>query len=176
MADVSYALQKVVTDGTGFTAQGLGRPSAGKTGTTNDGLSAWYVGYTPQMSTAVVLFRNDKQGNPISLDGVGGLATVTGGSYPARIWTEMMKAALEGTEVIPFPKPANIGGQPSSIAEALRLADPDAVGDAFAHTVADGHPRPRRPRRRTPRHRLRLRRRRTRERRILAVVLSRQGG
>ena len=114
VADVSYALQKVVTNGTGFTAQALGRPSAGKTGTTNDGLSAWYVGYTPQLSTAVVLFRNDKQGNPISLDGVGGLATVTGGSFPARIWTAMMRGALEGTEVIPFPRPANIGGQPSS--------------------------------------------------------------
>ena len=124
MADVSYALQKVVTNGTGFTAQALGRPSAGKTGTTNEGLSAWYVGYTPQLSTAVVLFRNDKQGNPISLDGVGGLATVTGGSFPARIWTAMMRAALEGTEVIPFPKPAFIGGQPSSTPKPSVSATP----------------------------------------------------
>jgi membrane peptidoglycan carboxypeptidase len=113
VADVSYALQKVVTSGSGFAARELGRPSAGKTGTTNDGLSAWYVGYTPQLSTAVVLFRPDKDGNLRSLDGVGGLSTVTGGSFPARIWTAAMRGALEGTEVVPFPKAAFIGGQPS---------------------------------------------------------------
>ena len=114
VSDVSYALQKVVTDGTGFAARELGRPSAGKTGTTNDGLSAWYVGYTPQRSTAVVLFRLDKHGNLKSLDGVGGMSTVTGGSFPARIWTAAMKGELEGTEVVPFPRPAFVGGQPST--------------------------------------------------------------
>ena len=44
IADIDYALQKVVTNGTGFAAQALGRPSAGKTGTTNAGRSAWYTG------------------------------------------------------------------------------------------------------------------------------------
>ena len=57
IADLDYALQRVVTNGTGFAAQALGRPSAGKTGTTNAGRSAWYTGYVPQIATAVDLFR-----------------------------------------------------------------------------------------------------------------------
>ncbi len=126
VADVDYALQKVVTSGSGFEAQALGRPSAGKTGTTNDGLSAWYVGYTPQLSTAVVLFRPDKNGTLTSLDGVGGLATVTGGSYPARIWTAAMRESLVGVKVVAFPPPANIGGQPATSPKPSKSPSPSA--------------------------------------------------
>ena len=50
VSDVSFALQAVVEDGSGFAAQELGRPSAGKTGTTNDNKSSWYAGYVPQLA------------------------------------------------------------------------------------------------------------------------------
>lgn len=116
VADVDYALQKVVTDGTGFAAKALTRVSAGKTGTTNAGKSAWYDGYVPQMATAVDLFRPDAKGDLTSLDGVGGLATVTGGSFPARIWTAYMQSAMSGRTVATFPAPAFIGGSPSPLA------------------------------------------------------------
>lgn len=102
---VSFALARVVTDGTGATAQALGRPAAGKTGTTDDNKSAWFVGYTPQLATAVLMAKEDADGIPISLAGTGGLTTVTGGSYPAAIWTAYMAAALEGQPVEDFPEP-----------------------------------------------------------------------
>ena len=111
---VNYALQKVVTNGTGRVAQGIGRPAAGKTGTTNDNRSAWFVGYTPQLVTAVMMVKDGPNGEPISLSGTGGLSTVTGGSFPARIWTAYMKAALEGQPVQQFERPSDIPATPAS--------------------------------------------------------------
>ena len=102
---VSYALSRVVTNGTGSAALALGRPAAAKTGTTDDNKSAWFVGYTPQLATAVLMAKEDADGMPVSLSGTGGLSTVTGGSFPAAMWTAFMKAALEGQPVLEFPEP-----------------------------------------------------------------------
>jgi membrane peptidoglycan carboxypeptidase len=103
-AQVDFALQHVVTDGTGTRAKAVGRPVAGKTGTTDSNLSAWFVGYTPQMSTAVVLFRAGPDGRTREpLTGAGGVGRVNGGSFPAAIWTAYTSAALKGTPVIKFP-------------------------------------------------------------------------
>jgi membrane peptidoglycan carboxypeptidase len=102
---VTYALNRVVTHGTGGTARALGRPSAGKTGTTDDNKSAWFVGYTPQLATAVFMAKEDADGTPISMAGTGGLTTVTGGSFPAAIWTLFMERALDGQPVEEFPAP-----------------------------------------------------------------------
>jgi membrane peptidoglycan carboxypeptidase len=102
---VTYALSKVVSEGTGATARALGRPAAGKTGTTDDNKSAWFVGYTPQLTTAVLMAKEDAEGMPVSLSGTGGLETVTGGSFPAAIWTAYMNDALDGQPVVDFPEP-----------------------------------------------------------------------
>jgi membrane peptidoglycan carboxypeptidase len=102
---VTYALNRVVTNGTGGTARALGRPAAAKTGTTDDNKSAWFVGYTPQLSTAVFMTKEDGDGKPISMAGTGGLTTVTGGSFPAAIWTMFMERALEGQPTEDFPEP-----------------------------------------------------------------------
>ena len=102
---VSYALTQVVQNGTGFAAQGLKRPAAAKTGTTDDNKSAWFVGYTPQLATAVLMAKETADGTPVSMAGTGGLATVTGGSFPAAIWTAFMSAALQGKPVKDFPAP-----------------------------------------------------------------------
>ena len=90
---VTYALRNVVQRGTGVAAGAAGRPAAGKTGTTNGNLAAWFVGYTPSMTAAFMLTKDDSAGHPISLNGTGGLGSVTGGSFPARIWGSFVKKA-----------------------------------------------------------------------------------
>ena len=107
MADLTYALKSVVNGGTGAAALALGRPAAGKTGTSQSNASAWFAGYTPQLSASVAFFRDSASE---SLNGIGGLTSVTGGTFPARIWTAFMKGALKGEPVMTFPAPSNIGG------------------------------------------------------------------
>lgn len=107
MADLTYALKAVVTGGTGAAALALGRPAAGKTGTSQSNASAWFSAYTPQLAASVALFRDSASE---SLNGIGGLNSVTGGTFPARIWTAFMKGALKDEPVMDFPAPSNIGG------------------------------------------------------------------
>jgi membrane peptidoglycan carboxypeptidase len=123
-SNVSYALQQVVRSGTGFRAQALGRPAAGKTGTaTNadgDVSSSWFVGYTPQLSTAVMYARGD--GND-ALNGY--LDTYYGQDYPTETWTAYMTRALQGEPVEEFPPPANLQGvSPTSVPPATTVAPP----------------------------------------------------
>jgi membrane peptidoglycan carboxypeptidase len=106
MADLTYALRAVVTSGSGAAARALGRPAAGKTGTSQSNASAWFSAFTPQLAASVAFFRDDATE---SLAGIGGLTNLTGGSFPARVWTAFMKKALEGQPVLKFPQPANIG-------------------------------------------------------------------
>ena len=107
MADLTYALKSVVNGGTGSAALALGRPAAGKTGTSQSNASAWFSGYTPQLAASVAFFRESASE---SLNGIGGLTSVTGGTFPARIWAQFMKGALKGEPVMTFPAPSNIGG------------------------------------------------------------------
>ena len=100
--EVTFALTRVVTRGSGFAALTLGRPAAGKTGTTNSNLSAWYVGYTPEVSVAVSMAKSTPSGGLTTLRGTGGLSRVTGGSFPARMWTEFAKLYLADTPVQDF--------------------------------------------------------------------------
>jgi membrane peptidoglycan carboxypeptidase len=109
-ADTSYAMQQVVKNGTGQAALGLlPYPAAGKTGTaTNDKdqvSSAWFVGYTPQLSTAVMYVRGDGDDQ---LD--GWLPSYFGADYPADTWTAIMRRDMEGLDVESFPPPANLDG------------------------------------------------------------------
>ena len=108
MADLTYGLQEVVKNGTAtYGTAGLGRPAAGKTGTSEQNASAWFSGYTPQLAASVAMFRDDATQ---TLNGIGGLNSVTGGTFPAKIWTAFMKGALSGEPVLSFPKPVHIGG------------------------------------------------------------------
>ena len=102
---VTYALYKTVTNGTATSALSIDRPAAAKTGTTDDNKSAWFAGYTPQISAAVLMAKEDSAGLPISMSGTGGLKTVTGGSFPASIWSAFMKDALKKKPVADFPAP-----------------------------------------------------------------------
>nr|WP_232483087.1 transglycosylase domain-containing protein [Brevibacterium yomogidense] len=122
-AETSYALRNVVTGGSGSYANNLGRPAAGKTGTSQNAYSAWFAGYTPNLATAVSIFRADEEGNPIEIGPYGGRGEITGGSYPTMVWTDYMRGAVEAMDlpVEQFPergelpqvdKPNNDSGVP----------------------------------------------------------------
>ncbi|MEM9133553.1 MAG: PBP1A family penicillin-binding protein [Actinomycetota bacterium] len=102
--NVTDVLTGVVQGGTGGRAA-LDRPVAGKTGTAQAYRAAWFVGYTPQIATAVWMGHAD---HLESLRWVNGVAQVTGGSHPAIAWREYMAFAHEDLEVLSFPEPAAI--------------------------------------------------------------------
>ena len=104
-ADVTDAMTHVVTEGTGTGAQALGRPAAGKTGTTSNTEAVWFDGFTPQLSAAVGIYKN-KGHDPVTVKN-GGL--ISSGGIPVDIWAAFMKGALEGQKVIDFPKRAGVG-------------------------------------------------------------------
>ena len=128
MADLTYALQQVTKYGTGgAAANGVGRPTAGKTGTTTDNASAWFNGYTPEFATTVAMFRDDATQ---SLNGIGGNYAFTGGSFPAQVWNSYTKLAQKGMPATSFPEPANIGGtDPVSYLDAVPTLDPTLAGE-----------------------------------------------
>jgi 1A family penicillin-binding protein len=97
---VTKALEDVIDRGTGRAAD-IGRPAAGKTGTTNDYVDAWFVGYTPDLVAAV--WVGYPQG-AIPMYDVHGIR-VSGGSFPALIWRAFMTDALAGIPPKPFRIP-----------------------------------------------------------------------
>ena len=99
---VTAILRQVVERGTA-TAARLDRPAAGKTGTTDDHGDAWFVGYTPELVTSV--WVGFHEGSTRKMEPPTTPIRVTGGSYPARIWQQFMRAALAGRPVTDFPAP-----------------------------------------------------------------------
>jgi membrane peptidoglycan carboxypeptidase len=100
---VTSVLRGVLTNGTGKGAQ-LGRPAAGKTGTTNGPTAAWFDGYTPDLAGVVwVGYPTDPMKHP--LRNVHGSRIVYGGGFPATIWRKVMTAAHEGLPVRDFVLP-----------------------------------------------------------------------
>jgi penicillin-binding protein 1A len=91
------ALQRVIGGGTGRAA-GLGRPAAGKTGTTENNVDAWFVGYVPQVATAVWV-GYDPQRPMTDVH----QRSVTGGSFPAAIFGDLMRAGLADVPVRRLP-------------------------------------------------------------------------
>jgi len=97
---VDYALRQVVLHGTGTGAAVPGHEIAGKTGTTNNYDDAWFVGYTPTLTTAV--WMGYPQSESAQMSNVRG-GPVTGGSLPATIFERFMSQALAGTSSGTFP-------------------------------------------------------------------------
>lgn len=106
MADATFAMQQVVRQGTAhYAGENLGRPAAGKTGSSEDYRSAWFAGFTPQLVTVVDMYQVGENGEEQTLTPFGGVDPIAGGTYPVRIWTDYMKTALGDEEVIAFPQP-----------------------------------------------------------------------
>ncbi|MBU2598062.1 MAG: PBP1A family penicillin-binding protein [Actinobacteria bacterium] len=95
-------LEQVIQRGTGVRAN-IGRPAAGKTGTTQEHWDAWFVGYTPDMSTAVWVGHPEEN---IRMERLRGLL-VQGGTYPAMIWKSFMQEALKDIPVTDFTFPSD---------------------------------------------------------------------
>jgi membrane peptidoglycan carboxypeptidase len=136
MADTTYALTQVVQRGTARDARAVGHPVAGKTGTSNENKSAWFIGYTMHMTTAVAMYQvgEDAEGRAITepITPFGGVRQVTGGSHPLDVWTAFMTPAHAALEVLPFPPPADVG-EPNT--PPLTVV-PSVVGTPEADAVA----------------------------------------
>ena len=91
VADMDRMLQGVIQHGTGKAAA-IGRPAAGKTGTTSDFRDAWFVGYTAELVTGI-WFGNDDNSPMVK---------VTGGALPAHAWHDFMSVALRGMPIRPL--------------------------------------------------------------------------
>lgn len=132
---VTSILQDVITRGTGRRASNIGRPAAGKTGTTNDMNDAWFVGYTPQLLAGFWAGFDEKK-----TLGKG----ETGGRAVAPIWLEFMRHALENEPILDFAVPSGISfvpidphsghrtspGAPGAILECFRRGTEPAAIEA----------------------------------------------
>ncbi|WMS45132.1 penicillin-binding protein 1A [Acuticoccus sp. MNP-M23] len=132
---ITSIMEGVVQRGTATRVKALGRPVAGKTGTTNDEKDAWFVGFTPDMVAGVFVGYDDPK--PM---GRG----ATGGQLAAPIFLEFMQNALDGSPVVDFRPPEGIklipidrvsgrqvsGSGPGVILEAFKPGT--APGDTFS--------------------------------------------
>jgi penicillin-binding protein 1A len=115
-------LEEVVQFGTGVRAKELGRPSAGKTGTTNDFTDAWYIGFTPQLTAGVWVGNDDKR---ISLG-----KKETGARAALPIWLEFMQQAVQGTPVEEFQNVVPL--EKIAIGKQVQVDVPDTAPPADA--------------------------------------------
>ena len=134
-ATVSSILQGAIERGTGTRAR-LDRPAAGKTGTTDDYRNAWFVGYTPELSTAVWVGFSETQ---VSMRPPATPIKVFGGTYPAQIWQRFMSAALTGRPVLPFQVPTTTTTTPQGPlgppTPTTLLGPPQPVPDVVGRSV-----------------------------------------
>lgn len=126
VADTVTSILRGVIDGstrgrTGASAA-IGRPAAGKTGTTNSSRAAWFVGYTPELATAVWVGKEVPTAlQRIAIDGRY-YKQVYGGSLPAPIWKDVMSGALAGSPVRTFV------GADLAVSKGELKAVPDVTG------------------------------------------------
>ncbi|HET7725026.1 MAG TPA: transglycosylase domain-containing protein [Propionibacteriaceae bacterium] len=121
--DTTYALENVVNEGTGAKVSSLGRDIAGKTGTADVNghvVSSWFIGYTKQVSTAVMYVAGDGGNGNLDVYAKRGDATFFGGTYPALTWLDYMKVATDGMPKLTFDPPVyvNATATPSPVPSA----------------------------------------------------------
>src|SRR3954453_4647778 len=142
MADTTYAMTKVLDCSFQGTACGKalsGRPAAGKTGTNGQvsgNQDAWFIGFTPQLATAVWYGNHDRHAQ-VTHNGL----PLYGGDLPAAAWQEMMNAALAGAPVVPFPPPAHVGtaqgnATPTTTATAVPTTSTPSPTPSVSTTIA----------------------------------------
>ncbi len=142
-ADTTYAMQQVITSGTGTRARlAGGRPAAGKTGTTDASNNVWFVGFTPQLATAVWFGYGDPAR---SVAGANGRES-SGGAISAPVWKAFMDAALKGQPVQPLPRRAGVGrvspsfGVPPTTPPPARTTAPTSTPSATPSSTPTAAP------------------------------------
>ena len=157
MADTTYALQQVVSGPNGSAdkvAAQMDRPVAAKTGSSSDNKSAQFVGFTPQVVTAVTLYQSGTDGSEESIEPWGEYEEITGSTYPADIFINYMNVAHEGLEVEKFPAPAELlatrggtapqtakpTGEPEEEATTTPTAPPEATAPPTQQPTAEPTP------------------------------------
>jgi membrane peptidoglycan carboxypeptidase len=126
----------VVKGGTGSSAAIPPFPIAGKTGTANENVDAWFCGYTVQIVACVWI--GYPQGE-IPLENIHGVPSVFGGTIPAAIWRSFMVAALEDQTPTPFPVPIFDG---YTIGPQVPVASPVPSPTASPSPSVTSSPRP----------------------------------
>jgi len=119
-------MEGVIKRGTGWNAQ-IGRPVAGKTGTTNDFVDAWFIGFTPDLVTAVYIGNDDR--TPLG-------NKMTGGVVAAPVWANFMKNALKDVEKKDFLQPDKI--IKTSVCKKSGLLPTDSCPETFTVTFIKG--------------------------------------
>ncbi|HET6399142.1 MAG TPA: penicillin-binding transpeptidase domain-containing protein, partial [Candidatus Thermoplasmatota archaeon] len=145
--EVTRIMRQNVTSGTGTRAN-IAAYVAGKTGTTDDYVDAWFVGYTPCYTTAVWVGYPNDDGVKRQMRSVHGV-TVAGGTFPTQIWADFMRKVIENPRYAcrdqDFPLPENpVAWSPFSSPytrageEASPAAEPAGTTDAETPTTASG--------------------------------------
>jgi penicillin-binding protein 1A len=135
---VTYALRQVVAGGTGHAAN-FANAIAGKTGTTNKFANAWFVGFTPKLTTAVWMgYPNPKGQAARYMTNVHGIDGVTGGTLPTQIWTRFMKAATAGKPQGSFVSPKTFPGKVLNPKLVLTATTSTTVGNGSTTTTLPG--------------------------------------
>jgi penicillin-binding protein 1A len=124
---VTNMLQTVVSDGTGWKVKELGRPVAGKTGTTNDYVDAWFMGFTPDLVTGVWVGLDRKES-------LGWQETGSRAAIP--IWLPFMTEAVKTRPASVFPVPPGVIFAKID-PEGGRLAGPESQ-DANVEVIKEG--------------------------------------
>jgi penicillin-binding protein 1A len=155
---LNQTLTHVVQGGTA-TAADIGRPVAGKTGTSQENRDAWFAGYVPQLATVVWMGYPVEKGpggaqvspvmaycsDPVRCRPVHGV-TVTGGSFPAQIWARFMTMATAGMEVRSFPlpqdQPDEVINSPAPAPKPTAAAEPEPTATAEPEPTTVETPEP----------------------------------
>src|SRR5690606_7407074 len=119
---ITTMLEGAVQRGTGTAVSGLGRPVAGKTGTTNDYRDSWFVGYTPELAVGVYVGFD----TPRNMG-----SEATGGGVAAPIFAAFMEAALAGMPATPFTMPPGMRQEWVDPASGMVVASGSGILEAF---------------------------------------------
>lgn len=129
-AGVTYAMQDVMTEGTGKDAQlANGRPSAGKTGTAQLSRHLWFMGFTPNLVATVWMGNptHDEDGENIRINGRT-YPILFGSTITAPTWKRYMDRALSKADILQFPTPSNdiLYGVPREVPDVVGMTEAQA--------------------------------------------------